>query len=443
MAQRQFILDGGFFTDDNSIIKAQLDMDNNKIINVALPVDSSDVANKSYVDSAISGLVDAAPAALDTLNELAAALGDDANFAGTVTTALAAKADITYADQAEADAIATAAADATAKADAAEATAISTAAADATTKANAAEVNATATAAIDATNKANAAQAAAVTTAASDATTKANAAESNANAYTDAAVSNVVNGAPGALDTLNELAAALGDDANFASNITNSIASKLDSASYTAADVLAKIKTVDGSGSGLDADLLDGVSSGSFLRSDQNDNMSGQLTMDNNIVMNGNGRQVRWNSPESGDVAMMGYAENWYLFEPEDTAGTQVPGGGRQWMKYTDDTGLDVLGNVTATGNVTAYSDERLKSDITTIEKPLEKVMNLRGCNYVKDGEYEMGVIAQEVEKVIPEVVVDGDEFKSVAYGNMVGLLIEAIKEQQAQIEELKSKLEG
>jgi hypothetical protein len=105
MAQRQFVLDGGFFTDDNSIIKAQLDMDNNKIINVATPVDSSDVANKSYVDSSISGIVDAAPAALDTLNELAAALGDDANFAGTVTTALATKADITYVDQAEADAI--------------------------------------------------------------------------------------------------------------------------------------------------------------------------------------------------------------------------------------------------------------------------------------------------------------------------------------------------
>jgi hypothetical protein len=68
----------------------------------------------------------------------------------------------------------------------------------------------------------------------------------------------VIDSAPGALDTLNELAAALGDDANFSTTVTNSIATKLPSASYTAADVLTKIKTVDGTGSGLDADLLDG-----------------------------------------------------------------------------------------------------------------------------------------------------------------------------------------
>lgn len=79
--------------------------------------------------------------------------------------------------------------------------------------------------------------------------------------YVNTAVSNVIDAAPGALDTLNELAAAIGDDANFSTTITNSIATKLNSADYTAADVLAKIKTVDGAGSGLDADLLDGQSS--------------------------------------------------------------------------------------------------------------------------------------------------------------------------------------
>ena len=76
--------------------------------------------------------------------------------------------------------------------------------------------------------------------------------------YTDTAIANLVDSAPATLDTLNELAAALGDDPNFATTVTNSIATKLPSASYTAADVLTKIKTVDGTGSGLDADLLDG-----------------------------------------------------------------------------------------------------------------------------------------------------------------------------------------
>jgi hypothetical protein len=79
--------------------------------------------------------------------------------------------------------------------------------------------------------------------------------------YVNTAVANVIDAAPAALDTLNELAAAIGDDANFSATITTQIGNKLDSSAYTAADVLAKIKTVDGAGSGLDADLLDGQSS--------------------------------------------------------------------------------------------------------------------------------------------------------------------------------------
>ena len=69
---------------------------------------------------------------------------------------------------------------------------------------------------------------------------------------------NLVAAAPGTLDTLNELAAALGDDPDFAATMTAQLALKLNAASYSAADVLAKIKAVDGAGSGLDADLLDG-----------------------------------------------------------------------------------------------------------------------------------------------------------------------------------------
>ena len=83
--------------------------------------------------------------------------------------------------------------------------------------------------------------------------------------YVNTAVSNVIDAAPGALDTLNELAAAIGDDANFSTTITTQIGNKLDASAYTAADVLAKIKTVDGSGSGLDADKLDGQTGSHYL----------------------------------------------------------------------------------------------------------------------------------------------------------------------------------
>jgi hypothetical protein len=103
--------------------------------------------------------------------------------------------------------------------------------------------------------------------------------------------------------------------------------------------------------------------------------------------------------------------------------------------------------NVTATGTVqgaevTATSDERLKSDIKTIDNALEKVMSMRGVFFTKQAEKGIGVIAQEIEKVLPEVVHNG-EYKSVAYGNIVGVLIEAIKEQQKQIDELKKDKYG
>jgi len=102
---------------------------------------------------------------------------------------------------------------------------------------------------------------------------------------------------------------------------------------------------------------------------------------------------------------------------------------------------LDVAGTIRATGDVIAYSDVRVKENIKTIDNSLEKVSKLRGVEFNKigDNKKSIGVIAQEIEKVIPEVVKEDDKgMKSVAYGNISGLLIEAIKELKAEIEELK-----
>lgn len=99
----------------------------------------------------------------------------------------------------------------------------------------------------------------------------------------------------------------------------------------------------------------------------------------------------------------------------------------------------------TATGNVTAYSDRRVKENIKTIDNALAKVLCLRGVTYnrtdLEDKSEQIGVIAQEVQEILPQVVQENDGHYSVAYGNIVGVLIEAIKEQQIQIEELKSRL--
>ena len=108
---------------------------------------------------------------------------------------------------------------------------------------------------------------------------------------------------------------------------------------------------------------------------------------------------------------------------------------------------INSAGNANFSGTVTANSDEKLKENVVGITNALEKVMDLRGVYFNRIGknydDREIGVIAQEVEKVLPELVKEGpDGTKSVAYQNMVAVLIEAIKEQQEQINELRLRLD-
>ena len=569
----------------------KIDMDNNQIINVALPTADGHAATKKYVDDALGGLINGAPAALDTLNELANALGDDANFASTVATDIASintiqtahaasiatlntdvasnaadivtlnttvsslsassstastdiaalqtsvatnAADISANSTAVVNAIATAAADATAKANAAQAAAEATSSAsiaaldfnnvsggiavtggnlsvgansdfelsstseaafngntivgedpdlagspalcassfrpttggsnlnlrsanggaidldggdvtyggtgivgddpdnagsptvcastfrpvsgqadlnvragsggavtfgdavlegvgtpsagtDATNKsyvdtyADAAEAAAVATAAADATTKANAAQAAAEATAAADATAKANAAQAAAIAscesYADTAVSNLVNGASSAFDTLKEIQDAMATDAELSAAISG----------LTIGNGYVTMSAGDGLTGG-----------GSFSMNQTNNET---ITMN---VGGGNGITV-----SADGVAMSG--------------------------SYT--------GTFTASGDICAYSDASLKTNIETIEGALGRVEAIRGVTFerIEDGSTSVGVVAQELEAVLPEAVhTDANGTKMVAYGNVTGLLIEAVKELSAQVAELK-----
>ena len=107
---------------------------------------------------------------------------------------------------------------------------------------------------------------------------------------------------------------------------------------------------------------------------------------------------------------------------------------------------LDSDGDFVADGNVGAYSDVSLKEDIYQIENALEKVNNLRGVHFTrKDTQAkEIGVVANEVEKIIPELVADHQDedlgsIKVMKYANTVGLLIEAVKELSNQVEDLKN----
>lgn len=105
---------------------------------------------------------------------------------------------------------------------------------------------------------------------------------------------------------------------------------------------------------------------------------------------------------------------------------------------------LDVVGVIRSTQDIIAFSDARVKENVETITDATEKVRFLRGVtfNKINESKRSMGVIAQEVEQIVPEVVhTDEDGMKAVAYGNMVGLLIEAVKEQQHEIEQLKAQV--
>jgi len=103
---------------------------------------------------------------------------------------------------------------------------------------------------------------------------------------------------------------------------------------------------------------------------------------------------------------------------------------------------LHVEGKVFATSSITAYSDARVKTNVTQIENALDIVHRLRGVQYdrIDTGDHEIGVIAQEIEQVLPEVVQSSANGKSVAYGNIVSVLIEAIKDLSSRVATLEQK---
>ena len=129
----------------------------------------------------------------------------------------------------------------------------------------------------------------------------------------------------------------------------------------------------------------------------------------------------------------------------------KVSGSGATFIggKATVANGLEVTGSIDASGDITAYfsSDERLKDNLTPIVGALDKINQIGGYefdwnNNSEHSGHDVGVIAQEIEKVLPEVVVERDNgYKAVRYEKIVALLIEAIKQQQLQIDELKSKI--
>ena len=178
--------------------------------------------------------------------------------------------------------------------------------------------------------------------------------------------------------------------------------------------------------------FFDGTVKTDTLTVDENATITGNLSVAGNLT--GNGVNAGARAALSAGTGIS-YDSNTGVITCTVDTPTEVG------LQHLSNGGRNLNGDFTATGNVTAFSDERLKENVETIKGALDKVLQMRGVMYDKDGERGTGVIAQEMQQVMPEAVMDSGrgEYLSVAYGNLVGVLIESIKELKAEIEELKN----
>lgn len=173
----------------------------------------------------------------------------------------------------------------------------------------------------------------------------------------------------------------------------------------------------------------------------QGSNGSGKWQITGNFLelVSGNRTFMR-NSLTDGDV----YIGNSSIIV--DISGQKVAIGTGSLPTETLEVGGDSLfsGDITVTGDVVSTSDISLKENIEVIPNPIEKVKELSGYTFNRIGQDKrtIGLMAQDVEKVLPEAVSSNNGIKSLAYGNLVALLVETVKEQQKQIDELREKID-
>lgn len=294
-----------------------------------------------------------------------------------------------------------------------------------------------------------------------------------------AAVDYLVGGAPGALNTLNELAAALGDNQDFATSITSDLASKLSistaSATYlTQSDATATYLTQSNAqntyltqSNANTTYLSQSNASATYLtQSDASTNYLSKSSASSTYLTQSNASNLYYlqtggaitggmsvsGSAQFASASVIGLASAspaLYFGKSASVVGLYLESDDNGTLVFANSTGYKNIKakDITATNDVISNSDIRLKKDIELINTPLEKVLALEGVTYKLidgDDKTKIGLIAQQVEPIVPEVVIENDEgIKSINYQNLVALLIEAIKEQQSQIKELKEKLNG
>ena len=367
-----------------------------------------------YTDTAVSNLVDSSPATLDTLNELAAALGDDPNFATTTANSIGTKlpksggqmtGNITFSGSQTVD--------------------------GRDLSADGSKLDGIATGATNVTNT--------------------NQLTNGAGFVTSSG--NTIIGTDSDIDTSG---ATIIDRLTMTDGVITSHGTRtltLANLGYTGATnanyITNNNQLSNGAGyitnaNGGNANQLDGIDSSQFLRSDANDTSTGDITFAGgagavNIASHSDIRLQAGNWTGEANAKIQYHGSSLYIQYPTNL----IFRNSGSYNRIT----INNNGDLSATGNVTAYSDISLKENIEVIPNALDKLSAIRGVTFDRtdcDVDRQAGVIAQEVEAVLPEVVTTNENgIKSVAYGNLVGLLIESIKELKAEVNGLKAQVEG
>jgi hypothetical protein len=301
--------------------------------------------------------------------------------------------------------------------------------------------------------------------------------------YVNTQISNLVNGAPGALDTLNELATALGNDASFATTVTNSIAGKVSKAG----DTMTGNLTLAGGTNILftgGSHAIAGNNTGYLHFYDYtNVYFNNQLVIRGGIQNDGGNVLIDDNLNVNGELAFLsGGGSYTNIIRSAAYPSEGYPPGSNYWIEYRAQGGhhfilntdggvgsganamddfvvwqgaidgnrlLEVsnIGNLWIAGSLTEASSLKLKENVETSEGNLEKVVNLRPVTYNKIGSEttELGLIAEEVAEVYPEFVQydENGEPIGVNYSRLTAALIGAVKELTNQVQELNKKING
>jgi hypothetical protein len=237
---------------------------------------------------------------------------------------------------------------------------------------------------------------------------------------------------------------------NATSGSQNIVISQGSGANITIGPGDAKAVYLDGAGSGaavvdafVDLDLSGGSVNVSTVKTN-----SGDMTFDSaaDIILDADGADILFKDAGTLIAKISNSSSDFIINTQVDDKDFIIKGQDSTSEITALTIDMSAAGAATFNNDVTAFSDKRLKTDIQPIENALEKVMHMQGVYYkrndVEDARKQVGVLAQDMEAVLPEVVLTADDdmqTKSVDYGKICSVLIEAIKELKNEIEELKA----